>query len=140
MLVMVARSAFALVAFLLLTLPAVAQERFESGEFKGFTKYSAFTIVELRDPIVVRQAKGIVLLEGSNQPIPNVLVEVRDADGKIIAAKTDSRGQFKFRTLAEGTYMFKTTLNGFQSVVGTIVLEKSAKKSELIKIEMPLGV
>lgn len=137
---MVARSAFALVVFLLLTLPAVAQERFESGEFKGFTKYTAFAIVKLRDPIYVRDAKGIVLREGSDEPLADVLVEVRGADGKITATKTDSRGEFKFRALAKGTYMFKTTLNGFQSVVGTIVLEKSAKKAEQIKIEMPLGV
>ena len=42
--------------------------------------------------------------------------------------------------LHEGTYMFKTTLDGFQSVVGTVVLNKSVKKSEAIRIEMPLGV
>jgi hypothetical protein len=67
-------------------------------------------------------------------------VEIRNSSGTIKATKTDSQGRFKFRGLREGTYMLKTTLSGFQSVVGTVLLQKNAKKSEEIKIEMPLGV
>ena len=126
--------------FLLLAGLGIGQERFKSGKYKGFIKYSAFAIVELQDPFTVREAKGVVLLPNSNDPLPNVLVEFRDAGGRIKATKTDSRGQFKFRNLREGTYMFKTTLNGFPSVVGTVVLQKSVKKSEAIRIEMPLVV
>ena len=126
--------------FLLLAGLGIGQERFESGKYKGFIKYSAFAIVELQDPFTVREAKGVVLFPNRTDPLPNVVVEFRDADGKIKATKTDSRGQFKFRSLREGTYMFKTTLDGFQSVVGTVVLQKSVKKSEAIRIEIPLGV
>lgn len=36
--------------------------------------------------------------------------------------------------------MFKTTLSGFSSVIGTVVLEKRAKDSGLMSIEMPVGV
>jgi hypothetical protein len=135
-----ARIPLAFGTFLLLAGLGIGQERFESGRYKGFTKYSAFAIVELQDPFTVREAKGVVLLPNSNDPLPNVLVEFRDAGGKIKATRTDSRGQFTFRSLRGGTYMFKTTLDGFQSVIGTVVLRKSVKKSDAIRIEMPLGV
>ena len=39
-----------------------------------------------------------------------------------------------------GTYRFKATLSGFQSVVGTITVSKRAVKTYEIKIEMPVGV
>jgi|GEM_PF-1931043 hypothetical protein len=136
----IVRMALASGALLLLAGLGIGQERFESGKYKGFVKYSAFSIVELQDPITVREAKGTVLFPRSNDPLPNVLVEFRDAGGKIEATTTNSLGQFKFRNLLEGTYMFKTTLTGFQSVVGTVVLRKRAKKSDAIRIEMPLGV
>ena len=115
-------------------------QRFKSGEYKGFMACTSFSLVILKDPFLIREAKGVVLLPGSEEPIPNVLVEFRDADGKIKSTKTDSRGQFEFRRLREGTYMFKTTLSGFQSVIGTVVLHKSNKKSGAVRIEMPVGV
>jgi len=84
---------------------SVSVKRFESGKYKGFIKYSAFAIVELQDPFTVREAKGVVLLPNGNDPLPNVLVEFRDAGGKIKATKTDSRGQFKFSGLDEGVHV-----------------------------------
>ena len=45
---------------------------------------------------------------------------------------------FKFGNIHEGTYRLKITLDGFPSVVGTVVLQKHAKNSEAIRIEMPL--
>jgi hypothetical protein len=137
---MAVRIPLAFGTFLLLAGLGIGQDGIESGKYKGFLKYSAFAIVELQDPFTVREARGVVLLPNSNDPLPNVLVEFRDAGGRIKATKTDSRGQFKFRNLPEGTYMFKTTLDGFQSVVGTVVLQKSVKKSLAIRIAMPLGV
>jgi hypothetical protein len=137
---MALRLALALGTLMLLAGPGVGQERFKSGKYKGFTEYTAFAIVELSDPFTVREAKGVVISPNSNIPLPNVLVEFRDAGGKITGTKTDSRGEFKFRKLRNGTYMFKTTLDGFQSVVGTVILQKSIKKSDAIRIEMPFGV
>jgi len=49
-----------------------------------------------------------------------VLIELRDRAGKFTATKTDSRGQFKFGNVHEGTHTFKITLDGFPSVVGTV--------------------
>jgi hypothetical protein len=74
--------------FLLLAGLNIGQERFESGKYKGFIKYSAFAIVELQDSFTVREAKGVVLFPNSNDSLPNVVVEFRDADGKIRATKT----------------------------------------------------
>ena len=125
---------------LLLAGPCLGQERFESGRYIGFTKYSAFAIVELQDPFTMREAKGVIQYPNSSDPLPNVLVEFRDTSGKIKATKTDSHGQFRFHGLREGTYMFKTTLVGFQSVVGTIVVRRHVQGSEGITIKMPLGV
>lgn len=89
---------------------------------------------------MVREATGVVVLPSSKDPIPNVVVEFRNAEGKIIATKTDSKGRFKFSHLREGTYMFKTTLLGFSSVIGTVVLQKRNKNPELLSVEMPVGV
>ncbi|MFZ1033903.1 MAG: carboxypeptidase-like regulatory domain-containing protein, partial [Candidatus Acidiferrales bacterium] len=77
---------------------------------------------------------------GRKDAIPNVHVEFRDTEGKIIATKTDSRGRFQFRHLKEGTYMFKTTLSGFSSLIGTVVLDKRANSPNIIDLEMPVGV
>jgi carboxypeptidase family protein len=134
------RYALSLCIFGLLSGLCFGQERFESGKYKGFTKYTAFAIVEREDPFAVREAKGTILRSNSQDPLTNVLVEFRNAGGKILSTKTDSPGQFRLRHLGEGTYMFKTTLNGFHSVGGTVIVQKSAKKSETITIEMPLGV
>jgi hypothetical protein len=138
------RFAFVVGALLLLSVTNYGQEechqRFQSGEYKGFMACSASMLVILQDPFTVREAKGVVLLPSSRDPVPNVLVEFRDAKGKIVATKTDSQGQFEIRHLREGTYMFKTTLSGFSSVIGTVVLEKRAKDSGLMSIEMPVGV
>jgi hypothetical protein len=115
-------------------------ERFKSGEYKGFMACTASMLVILQSPLKVREAKGVVLISSNEDPIPNVLVEFRDAEGKIIATKTDSRGRFQFHHLKEGTYIFKTTLLGFSSVVGTVVLDKTVKNPDVISIQMPLGV
>jgi hypothetical protein len=115
-------------------------ERYKSGEYKGFMACSASTLVMLQDPLKVRDAKGVVSIPNSKDPIPNVLVEFRNANGIIIATKTDSRGRFQFRHLKEGTYMFKITLSGFSSVVGTVVLDGAVNNPDVISLEMPLGV
>jgi hypothetical protein len=96
-------------------------------------------LVILPDPFKVREAKGVVLLSGSKEANPNVLVEFRDTQGKIAATKTDARGRFQFRHLKGCTYMFKTTLSGFQSVIGTVVLDKTVKNHDVVSLEMPLG-
>jgi len=134
---MTARILITLGTFLLLAGVGIGQEKAASEICKEFLKNSVAG-VDILQPFIVREVKGVVLVPYCDDPLPNVLIELRDSGGKIRATKTDSRGQFKFRNVPEGTYKFKTTLNGFPTVVGTFVLQKHAKKSEAIRIEMPL--
>jgi hypothetical protein len=118
----------------------LAQDRYDSGQWKGFTKYTAFQIVVLDTPFTQRQVEGSVFRSASTQALSNVLVEIRDSEGRIRATNTDSKGRFKFGKLPDGQYDFKTTLNGFSSVVGKFIVQRGVKKSDEVRIEMPLGV
>ena len=53
---------------------------------------------------------------------------------------SNEHGRFRMGHVAEGTYKFKTTLNGFQSVMGRITVSKKATRHDEIKIEIPVGV
>ena len=123
--------------FLLLAGVGIGQEKAESDICEEFLKNSVAGAVILQ-PFIVREVKGVVLVPYCDDPLPNVLIELRDGAGKFRSTKTDSRGQFKFGNVHEGTYTFKITLDGFPSVVGTVVLQKHAKNSEAIRIELPL--
>jgi Carboxypeptidase regulatory-like domain len=132
-----ARISLALGTFLLLAGLGISQEKPEFDICKEFLKNSV-ALVLLPQPFIVREVKGVVLVPYCDDPRPNVLIELRDGGGKFRSTKTDSRGQFKFGNVREGTYTFKITLAGFPSVVGTVVLQKHARKSEAMRIEMPL--
>ncbi len=113
---------------------------------EGFTKSSSeHIIIQLEPPFVVRSVKGIVRrAQGDGERLPNVLIEIQGpgTDRRIRRATSDDRGRFEIRHVPEGTYRFKTTLNGFQSVMGTITVSKKATKQDeiKIKIEIPIGV
>jgi hypothetical protein len=134
---MTARIPFTFGIFLLLAGVCIGQEKAESDIRSEFLKNSVAGVVILR-PFIVREVKGVVLVPYCDDPLPNVLIELRDRAGKFTATKTDSRGQFKFGDVHEGTYTFKITLAGFSSVVGTVALQKHAKNSEAMRIELPL--
>jgi hypothetical protein len=53
---------------------------------------------------------------------------------------TDKHGHFRISRVAKGTYRFKATLAGFQSVIGTIVVSKSKGVSREIAIHLSLAV
>jgi hypothetical protein len=60
------------------TFIALAQQRFESGDLKGFTKSSTEHIIEqLDDQVTVRSLEGTVVSKSLAQPLAGVLVEVR---------------------------------------------------------------
>jgi len=112
-----------------------AQERFETGWLKGFTISPTEHIIdELDKPFTVRAVRGVVL-DPSGAEMDGVVVEIQDHAGRIRGAKT-----FKLDGVPEGTYKFKMTMNGFQSVVGDIVVSKKANKPDQMKIVMKLGV
>jgi hypothetical protein len=141
---MAARLAIAVAVLLLLIGSTNAQrpctERFPSGEYKGMLSCTAFQYVVLDDPFTVREAKGTVTVSSDGQPIPNVVVELRDQVGNVVATATDSQGRFRFKHLQDGTYKFKTTSLGFSSVMGTIVLNRHADRNRTVSVKMPVGV
>ena len=48
-------------------------------------------------------------------------------------------GRFAISHVPEGTYTFKATKDGFQSVVGTLIVSKKADRQKTIRIEMTIG-
>jgi len=121
----------------------LAQERFPSGELKGFTKSPTEHIVSRVDePITVSSVRGIVVFKGKDDALKQVVFEIRGpgTSERIRAAKSGDDGRFSIPRVSEGTYVFKASKGGFQSIVGTLVVSKKADHNKAIKIEMPLGV
>jgi hypothetical protein len=120
----------------------VAQEKATVGDFtKSPTEH---IINQIEQPFVVRSAKGIVSRQtgGPTEVLANVLLEIQGpgTDRKIRRATSDEKGRFNLGHVPVGTYKFKATLNGFQSVMGTITISKKAAKTDEIKIAMSIGV
>jgi hypothetical protein len=133
----------ACLAFALLA-SVVASNTQDSSKLEDFTKSpTEHIIVQLDRPFVVRTVKGIIShREGGQEPLPDALVEI-EGPGEVRTIKhatTDKHGRFKIGHVAAGTYRFKTTLDGFQSVMGTIIVSEKAKKQANIRFEVPVGV
>ena len=117
-----------------------AQERFETDWLKGFTKSPTEHIIdEPEKPFTVRAVRGVVL-DPSRAEMDGVVVEIRDEAGRITGTKTNRKGMFKLSGVPKGRYKFKVTMNGFQSVVGDVIVSKKASTADQMKIVMKLGV
>ena len=117
----------------------------EKASIGDFTKSSTEHIINwIEQPFVIRSIQGSVFFGGADRvdPLANVLFEIQgpDTDKKIRRARTDEHGQFKISGAPSGTYKFKATLSGFQSVMGTITVSKKAPKDARIKVSMQFGV
>ena len=116
----------------------------DKGKYTGFTQSSTEHMInELEQPFEVRSVRGAITRNGGvREPLRDVLVEIKIPGDyyKIRQTKTDENGQFKINHIAPGTYRFKVTFDGFQSVVGTIVVSRKAARDTDIKIAMNLGV
>jgi hypothetical protein len=116
----------------------------DKGKYAGFTKSPTEHIInELEQPFEVRSLRGLVTRkEGDQGPLRDALVEIKgpgDHD-QVRRARTNENGEFRIAHIASGTYKFKVTLDGFQSVVGTIIVSKEAPKAAQIRIALPIGV
>ena len=134
-----ARTVTATLAVFLLVSACIAEHRFQSGPYAGFTKLQQEqVIVELPKPLHIREVSGTVLTAKSREPVRKALFELRDdATGKVKATKTDSEGRFQIKHIKDGKYTFKATRNGYQSVVGVLVVREKAPESQSLSIEMP---
>lgn len=100
-------------------------------------------IVTIDEPFQVRSVRGTITeAVGDLSPLPDVTFEVRGpgTNWKVKGSVTNEHGQFKIDNIPEGTYEFKATLNGFQSIEGEIALSKRAPRQNRVNIEMKLGV
>ena len=135
------KTAWLVISVIAMAMTGKAQDKAAAGDFtKSPTEH---IINQLDQPIVVRSMQGVVSRkEGHHEPLPNVLFEIQgpSTGKKIRRATTDEHGRFKIGHAPAGTYKFKATLNGFQSVMGTITISKNATTENEIRIEMQVGV
>jgi len=118
----------------------IAQQRFDSGPHKGFLKSpTEHIIVEISEAFEVKDIRGVVS-DVSGNPLPDVDFEIRDSFGRVRESKTDRLGRFKIRNASPGNYSFKVTRDGFQSVVGKIIVSKKPHNNVSIRLTMSVGV
>lgn len=135
------KATWALIFAVVATSLGIAQDKTAVGDFTRSPSEHIINWIE--QPFCVRLVKGIVIhKEGNRDPLPNVLLEIQGPGRgrKIRRTTSDHDGQFRMRHVPFGTYKFKATLNGFQSVMGTIVVSKRTAESNQVKIEMLLGI
>ena len=125
---------------------AQAQERFKSGELKGFTTLPTEHIIERLEKIpAMRKFEGLVGSKELDRPLEGVLIEIRGpgVSEKFMTTMSNPQGHFRFGRTPDGAYTIKLTSKGFRSVIGTISVQrflKANKASEPFRIEMLPGV
>lgn len=131
------------IAPFVLLAPCLAQDHFSSGELEGFTRSRTEHIInQVDEPLRVRSVKGVIRLEIEDNPLKGALVEIRGpGESKaIMAAMTDKSGRFHFRPVPEGQYVFKITLDGYQSLTGRLVVDHHAKPTIPLELQLKAGV
>jgi hypothetical protein len=114
-------------------LETFAQDRYSVSDFSDFTQsISEHVIDPIDEPFVVKSLRGQILSSGL--PMEGVLIEVQGPNGnrKIKGTRTNANGEFQFHHLKPGRYRFKTTLDNWQSRVGTIIVSKMAKSDPIL--------
>jgi hypothetical protein len=120
----------------------VKKERFNAADLQGFTKSpTEHIIVQLETEFFVERVDGVIVSKIDGRPMHNVLFEVRGPSDDLTITKglTDRNGRIRLKPLRPGVYLFKTTADGFQSVIGIIVVGFFTQPTP-IRIELPVGV
>ncbi|HSK45308.1 MAG TPA: carboxypeptidase-like regulatory domain-containing protein [Candidatus Binatia bacterium] len=116
-----------------------AQERFDSGPYKGFVREKPeLSTVVLPRPFNVASVKGRIGYSGGEK-LPGAFFEIRDKSGHVRSAITDESGAFALANVPQGTYDFKVTKNEFQSVIGKVIVSRRFWKTKAIHISIQLG-
>jgi tetratricopeptide (TPR) repeat protein len=80
-----------------------------------------------------RTLSGTVYYAGGNRPAENISVELRTAEGSMIAPQTtSSNGWFEFRGLPRGTYVVAINAAGFEPVNFNVDLALNSSRGNLI--------
>jgi len=114
---------------------------------EGFTEANPEHIVnDIKEPFVVRRIQGKIL-DSSGDPIwfedLNPLLEIRAfgaSDATVRGVRADLNGNFRMEGVPEGPYCFKATMNGWQSVIGIIIVSKRANSKRSITFKLEIGV
>jgi hypothetical protein len=115
-----------------------AQERIDSGPFKGFLQeHPALNYVEISAPFQVSKVQGKVY--AGDKPIGGAAFEIRVKDGRVLSVLTDSNGAFEIANLEPGTYPFKVTKDGFHSTIGKIVVSRRISPLKAIMVQLHIG-
>lgn len=122
-----------------------AQQRFgdEYPRFKGFLKSETEHIMqEYEGTPEIRSVCGRIIEASSGVGIPKAIFEIRseNPEEQVRGTKTNSKGEFRLRSMQEGVYIFKVTKNGFQSVFGKLKISRKAQPSNVLTIELRQGV
>ena len=136
-------------SFILATLVAFTspQQRIKSGDLKGFTSSPTEHVIrEIDKPIILGAVEGIVVMNPPpgglmTGPLVGALFEIRGPDGdeSIRGTRADRLGRFRIKNVKQGRYKFKVTLNGFQSIVGTIIVSEEVDDNPFPAFVMHLG-
>lgn len=132
------RFSFLLILVVFTAAFAVAQRRFDSGPYKGFVKEEpTLNDNEIAQPFEVRVISGSLTFGG--HPLADAFFEVRDDTGHVFTTKTDEHGAFSIISAKSGHYDFKATKNGFESVVGTVIVSSRAPRKNRIRVQLSIG-
>ena len=132
-----------LAALLLLVGAALVSASDQDFSIADFTKSPTEHIInQVDEPFVVQSIRGLITSDSVRGPLQGVLFEVQgpDSERTIRASVSDKNGRFNIKHVPYGSYHFKATMNGWQSVIGTIIVSKKADKSSMIKVDMHVGV
>ena len=123
--------------------PTWCQERIQSGEYRGFAKSPSEGIISrIEQPFLVQKVEGLILRSvGDRSPLDDVVLEIRGPGKSLMirSVRTGTDGRFSLKDVQSGKYTFKATANGFQSLVGVIIVSPRASSDHPIRLEMKPG-
>ena len=130
--------------WLLLTFTCVISvsnaQTYTVADFVDFTHTpNSHVLNPVQEPFTVSAVQGLIQFEnGSIVPKAGVLFEIQGpgADRTIRRATSDPHGRFRIDAVPFGIYKFKTSLDGFESIVGTLILTKGAPKQNKVVLKL----
>jgi hypothetical protein len=118
-------------------------DRIASGPLAGFLTSPGEHVINEAKASTVRNVKGTVLSAAGPWPAGAVVVfELRGPapSTAIRGVRVTANGGLELTSVAAGTYRFKATAAGWQSVTATLVVSETATDDAAVQIVLPLGV
>jgi hypothetical protein len=94
-------------------------------------------LITAQEPYKARTLVGRVMFEG--QPVDDAIIQVQRVNSKkVLRARSDSAGNFSITGGSRGQYKFKVDKEGFNTLTGTILIERDAP-AESLSFVLSLG-